>query len=148
VDLAIAPGDGPWVRVVEGPVNVPPPIDAATETRLALKEDIGGIFGVFAVPLQPVIAVVVSAGAVVAGLVNVLEAGVAVTLNIAFLGMLLFAEGTRLGRALWYVAFELPTSGLAWLGAVPIFGPVAKLVGLTYVLWFPVVVLAVVAILL
>jgi hypothetical protein len=126
------------------------PAVRATAARESAREDIAFAFGFLAFPVIPVSSVAAVLLGIATGWVAPLEAAIATGL-LLLVSVLLFVGGSygdRFLALLFRVVVGGTTDVAAWLAPVPVLGRLAWLVGMTLVLWFPVAVLAVVAVLL
>jgi hypothetical protein len=125
---------------------------SAVRAKLArdeARDGVGFTFGFFAFPVMPVSAVTAAVLAMATGWATPLEAAVATALTLLFVVLLVLGDYRNRFRALLGKVVVRSTSEVvAWLAPVPVVGPLALGIGMTLVLWFPIVVLAAVALIL
>ena len=125
------------------------PADSRRRKRAAAqaeaRDQVGFTVGMLSI-LMPVSAILAGAVGVVAQLVTPVEAtvsaGFVVLVFVLLAGFLSFGS---LGELLGTVLVRGPAAVAAWLAPVPVLGGVALFLGCTIVIWFPIVVLAIVA---
>jgi hypothetical protein len=117
-------------------------------------EEVGFAFGMFFLAM-PVSAAITAGVGVVLGIVSLLEATVAFVLTLVVVKSVIDTDrtirrdrGSRLGGFLAALLVQGTAEVVAWLAPVPLLGRVATLIGMTLVLWFPIAVLAIVALVL
>jgi hypothetical protein len=105
---------------------------------------VGFTVGMLAI-LLPVSAVLAGAVGVVAQLVTPVEAAISAGLVVLAFVLLAKDKPGSLGELVGTVLVGGPAAVAAWLAPVPVLGTVAVFLGCTIVIWFPIVLLAIVA---
>jgi hypothetical protein len=113
-------------------------------------------FGFFAFAVMPVSAVAAAVLGMAIGWATPLEAAVAIGLTLLFVGLLVVGDNRnsfagllhKVGGLLYKVVVGSTSEVVAWLAPVPVVGMLAPGIGMSLVLWFPIVLLAAVAVIL
>ena len=116
------------------------------EAREKASGDVAFMFGFWYFVL-PAVAIVAGAVGIGTGLVKARVAFITVALMFLLVAAML-NERWRISKIVYRAIMSGTTEVVVWLARVPVVGAVAEPLGNTVVLWLPVVVLAVVAVLL
>ena len=116
------------------------------EARMKAGDDVAFMFGLFFFML-PIAAAVAGAVGIGIGLVKTRAALITVALMFLLVAVVL-NEGWRISRIVFRAIIYGTTELVVWLARVPVAGAIAEPLGNSVVLWLPVVILAVVAVLL